>query len=95
MDQSTVVLFVEGGAIQGVEGDAPVRVIRCDFDSTDGPETVAGRPCRIGIWEAPDEPGDEFREVLRLAGADAEGTQEEDTLMESKLFNTCLHSFSR
>ncbi len=73
----TIVLFVKGGAVQGVEGDAPVRVILCDFDFTDGPKTVAGRPCHIGVWDSPDEPGDEFREALRLAGADAEGAQEE------------------
>ena len=62
----TVVLFVEGGAVQGVEGDGRVRVILCDFDFTDGPQTVGGRPCHVGVWDSPEPPSEEFNEVLEV-----------------------------
>jgi len=66
----TVVLFVEGGAVQGVEGNAPVRVILCDFDCTDAPGTVGGRPCHIGVWDSPEDPSEEFAEVVEVAARD-------------------------
>ena len=66
-DKPTIVLFVEGGVVQGVEGNGPVRVILCDFDCTDAPGTVGGRPCHVGVWDSPEEPSEEFNEVLRLA----------------------------
>ncbi len=62
----TVVLFVEGGAVQGVEGNGRVRVILVDFDLTDGPQTVGGRPCHIGVWDSLEEPSEEFHEVLEI-----------------------------
>ncbi len=76
-NRPTVVVFVEGGVVQGVEGNAPVRVILCDFDVTDGAREVAGRPCHIGVWDAPETPSKEFEEVLRLAGSDLEHTSRE------------------
>ena len=77
----TIVLFVEGGALQGVEGNGPVRVILCDFDCTDAPGTVGGRPCHIGVWDSPEEPSEEFNEILEVLArngdsAAPEGEQE-------------------
>ncbi len=66
--QPTIVVFVEGGVVQGVEGNTPVRVILCDFDCTEEKHRVAGRPCHIGVWEPPEAPSEEFTEVLSLAG---------------------------
>ena len=75
----TIVLFVEGGALQGVEGNGPVRVILCDFDCTDAPGTVGGRPCHIGVWDSPEEPSGEFGEVLCLVARNGqEGTESTD-----------------
>ncbi len=73
----TIVLFVEGGAVQGVEGSAPVRVILCDFDWEDGPQAVGERPCHIGVWDSPEEPSKEFREVLELARRDSGTAQQQ------------------
>ena len=77
----TIVVFVEGGAVQGVEGNGPVRVILCDFDCTDAPGTVGGRPCHIGVWDSPEEPSEEFNEILEVLArngdsAAPEGEQE-------------------
>ena len=66
--EPTIVIIVQGGLVQSVEGNAPARVILCDFDCTDDSQTVAGRPC--SVWEHPDEPGEVLKDVLeRLAQA--------------------------
>ena len=66
-DQPTIVVFVHGGMVQGVEGKTPVRVAVCDFDCIEEAQTVGGRPCHIGVWDSPEEPSEESAEVLRLA----------------------------
>jgi len=76
-DDPTVVIFVEGGCVQGVEGDAPVRVILCDFDLPESPETIGGRPCVMSVWDEPEEPSEEFREALKAAEQDEEEACEE------------------
>ena len=75
--EPTVVLFIEGGAVQGIEGNATVRVILCDFDSEDGPQVAGERPCHIGVWDHPEEPSKEFREVLEIAGRDKKAHQQQ------------------
>ena len=75
--EPTVVLFIEGGAVQGIEGNATVRVILCDFDCEDGPQAVGERPCHIGVWDSPEEPSKEFREVLQLASRDSGTAQQQ------------------
>ena len=67
-DRPTVVIFVSGGAVQGVEGNGPVRVILCDFDVDEAQHTVGGRPCAVSVWESPEDPSEEFTEVLSLVG---------------------------
>lgn len=64
--EPTIVVFVEAGVVQGIEGNAPVRVILCGFDCTEEEHRVAGRPCHIGVWESPEDPSEEFTEVLSL-----------------------------
>jgi len=66
--EPTIVLFVEGGVVQGVEGNARVRVVVCDFDCPDEPQAVGGRPCHIGVWDSPEQPGNAFGGVLALVG---------------------------
>ena len=67
-DKPTIVLFVNGGVVQAVEGRAGVRVVLCDFDSPeDALKTVGGRPCVIGIWDPLEAPSPEFDEAVRLA----------------------------
>jgi len=83
----TVVLFVEGGAVQGVEGNGLVRVILCDFDCTDAPGTVGGRPCHIGVWDSPEEPSGEFNEILEVLawnGESAAPEGEQERKMEGR-----------
>ncbi len=67
-DKPTIVLFVEGGVVQGVEGHADVRVVLCDFDSPeDALKTVGGRPSVISVWDPLEAPSPEFDEAVRLA----------------------------
>jgi len=83
----TIVLFVEGGAVQGVEGNGPVRAILCDFDCTDAPGTVGGRPCHIGVWDSPEEPSEEFNEILEIlarSGDSAAPEGEQERKMEGR-----------
>jgi len=65
----TVVVWVRGGVVQGVEADGRVRVLVCDFDNEDGPDSIGGRPCTIGVWDAPEEPSEEYAEAVRLANS--------------------------
>jgi len=62
----TIVVFVEGGVVQAVEGEAAVRVIVCDFCVTGGTLKVAGRPCHVKAWDSPEPPSSAFGEVLAL-----------------------------
>ena len=63
----TVVVWVEGGLVQGVEADAPVRVLVCDFDcQEENAARIGDRPCVISDWNRPDEPTEEFGKVLEL-----------------------------
>jgi len=74
-----IVIFVEGGVVQSVEGQVPVRVILCDFDVTDGAQKVGGRPCHIGVCDSTEEPSDAFEEVLSVVARkkpDANGSSE-------------------
>jgi hypothetical protein len=73
----TIVVFVHGGVVQGVEGSTPVLVAVCDFDCTDGSQTVGGRPCSISVWEHPEEPGEEFKQVLELLAHDDGNTAQQ------------------
>jgi len=63
----TIVVFVSGGLVQGIEGYGAVRAVVCDFDNEEGPDNVGGRPCTISVWEAPEAPGEEYQEAVRLA----------------------------
>ncbi len=72
----TIVLFVEGGVVQAVEGEAAVRVVLCDFDVPEGGQTVGGRACHIGVWNSLEEPSSEFGEVLRLVARDEHESEE-------------------
>jgi len=64
----TVVIWVEGGIVQGVEADGPARVLVCDFDSEEeGAPRIGGRPCAVLPWDPPEEPSKEFAEALLLA----------------------------
>jgi hypothetical protein len=73
----TIVVFVRGGVVQAVEGPPSVRVVVCDFDTdgADGGKTdvVAGCNCFLGLWDPPDEPTEEFSEVLKLVGSKDQG----------------------
>ena len=60
----------DGGVVQVVEGQVPVRVVLCDFDVTEGAQKVGGRSCHIGVWDSPEEPSDAFGKVLSLVGRD-------------------------
>jgi hypothetical protein len=75
--KSTMVLFVQSGLVQSIEGDADARVILCDFDCTDGSQTVAARPCSISVWEHPEELGEVFKEVLDLLARDDGNTAQQ------------------
>ena len=75
--EPTIVLVVQSGLVQSIEGDAHARVILCDFDCTDGPQTVGGRPCSICVWEHPEEPGEVFKAVLELLARDDGGAAPE------------------
>jgi len=67
LDVPTIVIFVSGGLVQGIEGHGAVRAIVCDFDNDEGPDSVGGRPCTIGVWEAPEPPSEGYAEAVRLA----------------------------
>jgi len=72
----TVIVWVEGGLVQGVESDGRVRVIVCDFDCTveEQAARVDGRPCVVFEWDPPDKPGEEFGDVIELLDAQKEGS---------------------
>jgi hypothetical protein len=62
-----VVVWVRGGLVQGVEADAPARAIVCDFDCQEEDASRVGeRPCFVSEWDPPDEPDEEFGEVLQV-----------------------------
>ena len=64
----TVVVWVEGGLVQGVETDGAARVLVCDFDcEEEDASRIDGRACTVSDWNPPDEPGKEFEEALRAA----------------------------
>jgi len=52
-DVPTIVIFVSGGLVQGIEGEGAVQAIVCDFDNDEGPDSVGRRPCTVGIWDTP------------------------------------------
>lgn len=65
--EQSIVVFVEGGCVQGVEGPPGTHVIVCDFD-TDG-ETgseISGRPVCLNFWNEPESPSEEYKEIMRL-----------------------------
>ena len=63
----SVVVWVEGGLVQGIEADGPVRVLVCDFDCREeAGERVGGRPCTIAEWSPADEVSPEFAEALEV-----------------------------
>ena len=64
----TVVVWVNGGLVQGVEADAPARVLVCDFDCQDeDAQRIDGRACAVSEWDPPEEPSEEFGKVLEVA----------------------------
>jgi len=76
----TIVIFVSGGLVQGIEGYGAVRAVVCDFDNEEGPDNVGGRPCTVSVWEAPEAPGEEFGQVIDLAGrADEAASPDEES----------------
>ena len=66
----TVVVWVQGGLVQGVEADAPARVLVCDFDcEEENAQRIDDRPCVVSEWDPPDAPSPEFGEVLEVVGS--------------------------
>lgn len=74
----TIVVWVEGGVVQGVEADGPARVLVCDFDCVEEhAPRVGDRPCAVLPWDPPEKPSKEFAEILRLeATQDSNGPQD-------------------
>jgi len=79
--EPTLAIFLEGDVVQGVEGNAPARIILCDFD-TDGVEratdSIGGRRCVVSVWDAPEEPGEEFEEALRAASSEGQNSEAQE-----------------
>ena len=67
----TVIVWVKGGLVQGVEADAPARVLVCDFDceEEDAPQ-IDGRACALSEWDPPEKPSEEFGKVLEVVGSE-------------------------
>jgi len=63
----TVVVWVDGGVVQGVEADTAARVLVCDFDCEEDAPHIGERPCAVSAWDPPEKPSREFTEALRLA----------------------------
>jgi len=63
----TVVVWVDGGVVQGVEADTAARVLVCDFDCEEDAPHIGERPCAVSAWDPPEKPSGEFAEALRLA----------------------------
>ena len=69
----TVVVWVEGGLVQGVEADAPARLLVCDFDcQEEDAARIDGRACALSEWDPPDGPSEEFGKVLKLVRSENE-----------------------
>jgi hypothetical protein len=68
-----VVVWVEGGVVQGVEANTPARVLVCDFDCEEDAPHIGERPCAVSVWDPPEKPSKEFAEALRLAHSENQG----------------------
>ena len=80
--EPTIAIFLERGVVQGIEGNAPARIILCDFDvegvEETATDTVGGRRCLISAWDSPEEPSVEFEEALRAASSENQNSDPQE-----------------